>query len=149
VAMPDLAAATYVRRDMIAPTPPPQMKRSPVRVLRERLFNGPGNSILTVLSVVLLAGLAWPTFRFLLVDAVWQGADRTACLAQADGREVGACWPFITAKFDQLMFGFYPLSERWRVALTYLIGALLLGPLLVPRIPYKLANAVLFFGFFP
>jgi general L-amino acid transport system permease protein len=143
------AAQSFVRREMVAAMPPPPGKTGAVRMLRERLFSGPVNAILTLLSLALLAVIAWPTIRFLLVDAVWQGADRGACLAQTVGREVGACWPFVAAKFDQLMFGFYPASERWRVALTYLIGALLLGPLLIPRFPFKLANALLFFVAFP
>jgi general L-amino acid transport system permease protein len=47
------------------------------------------------------------------------------------------------------MYGFYPEPERWRVDLTYALGATLLIPLLIPRLPYKGANAVLFFGLFP
>jgi general L-amino acid transport system permease protein len=147
--MTQAAPAGFVRRTMVAALPPPPRKTGAVRMLRERLFDGPFNSLLTSLSLVLLAAVAWPTFRFLLVDAVWEGADRTACLSETAGREVGACWPFIAAKFDQLMFGFYPASQRWRVALTYLLGALLLAPLLVPRFPFKLANALLFFVAFP
>jgi general L-amino acid transport system permease protein len=134
---------------MVAPLPPPPVKISAARVVRERLFNGPFNSILTLLSLALLVAIAWPTLRFLLVDAVWEGADRTACLPETVGREVGACWPFVAAKFDQLMFGFYPESQRWRVVLTYAMGALLFAPLLVPRAPYKLTNALLFFVVFP
>jgi general L-amino acid transport system permease protein len=47
------------------------------------------------------------------------------------------------------MFGFYPASERWRVILVYGLGALLLVPLLIPRVPHKSLNAVLFFVVFP
>jgi general L-amino acid transport system permease protein len=140
---------SFVRRDMIAAKPPPQKKAVLAKVLRERLFDGPWNAALTVASLVFLIALAWPTLQFLLVDAVWKGTDRSACLRETVGREVGACWPFIAAKFDQLMFGFYPVVQRWRVALTYLIGACLLAPLLIPRFPGKRANAVLFFVVFP
>src|SRR5207249_3275059 len=49
----------------------------------------------------------------------------------------------------QFMVGFYPQSEQWRVALTYALGAVLLVPLLIPSVPYKAANAVVFFGVFP
>jgi general L-amino acid transport system permease protein len=147
--MPAVAPISFVRREIIAGKPPPAGEATLVRAVRERLFNGPGNTVLTVLSVLSLIALAWPTLRFVLLDAVWEGTDRGACLAQTVGREVGACWPFIGAKFDQLMFGFYPVSQRWRVALTYLVGALLLVPLLIPRVPWKRTNAVLFFGAFP
>jgi general L-amino acid transport system permease protein len=65
------------------------------------------------------------------------------------GREVGACWPFVRAKFAQFMYGFYPESEQWRVNLTYALGAILLVPLLIPRVPYNGLNAILFFVVFP
>src|SRR5215475_13693992 len=47
------------------------------------------------------------------------------------------------------MYGFYPQAEQWRVNLTYALGVILLIPLLIPRVPYKTANAILFFGVFP
>jgi general L-amino acid transport system permease protein len=139
----------FVRSEMIAPAPPPRLHVSVLGWIGGRLFNSVGNSILTVLGIIGLAALAWPTLRFLALDAVWRGADRAACLPETVGRDVGACWPFIAAKFDQLMYGFYPADQRWRVNLVYGLGALALAPLLVPRVPYKTLNAVLFFGAFP
>jgi general L-amino acid transport system permease protein len=147
--MTSFPAAGFVRAQMIAPAPPPQVQARVLGLIRAHLFNSIGNSILTVLGVIGLAALAWPTLRFLLLDAVWRGADRTDCLAETVGHDVGACWPFIAAKFDQLMYGFYPADQRWRVGLVYGLAALLVAPLLVPRFPYKRLNAVLFFGVFP
>jgi general L-amino acid transport system permease protein len=118
-------------------------------LLRARLFDRPFNAALTVISGVIIALLLWPTIRFLFIDAVWDGAGRADCLAETVGREVGACWPFIKAKFPQFMYGFYPESEHWRVDLTYALGVMLLIPLLIPRVPYKGMNALLFFGVFP
>jgi general L-amino acid transport system permease protein len=141
--------SSYVRTQMIAQLAPPRMQRSALLWMRENLFSSLGNTLLTLLGMALLAALLWPTVRFVLLDAVWHGTDRTACLTETVGREVGACWPFIAARFDQLMFGFYPASERWRVVLVYGLGALLLAPLLIPRVPYKRLNAVLFFCVFP
>src|SRR4029077_13305531 len=46
-------------------------------------------------------------------------------------------------------YGFYPEQERWRANLTFFLGALLLLPLLIPRLPAKGVNAGLFFGAFP
>ena len=118
-------------------------------LVRARLFDRPSNVALTVVSAVVAALLVWPTIRFLFIDAVWHGASRVDCLPETVGHEVGACWPFIAAKFRQFMYGFYPESEQWRVNLTYLLGVILLVPLLVPRLPHKGTNAVLFFGVFP
>jgi general L-amino acid transport system permease protein len=113
------------------------------------MFATPLQALATIVSAVLLALVIWPTFRFLVLDAVWIGTSRTACLAETVGREVGACWPFIAAKFQQFMYGFYPESELWRVDLTYTLCVMLLVPLLVPSAPFKAANAILFFLVFP
>ena len=47
----------------------------------------------------------------MLIDAVWDGSSRTDCLAEKVSRPVGACWPFIAAKFAQFMYGFYPADQ--------------------------------------
>ena len=87
--------------------------------------------------------------KFVLIDAVWTGKDRTACLPKNPGDVVGACWPFIQAKFSQFIYGFYPEPERWRVNLVFILAAILLMPLLIPRLPAKGPNAILFFLAFP
>ncbi len=55
----------------------------------------------------------------------------------------------MTAKFSQFIYGFYPEAERWRVNLTFLLAAVLLIPMLIPRLPGKGINASLFFIAFP
>ncbi|EKS28324.1 amino acid ABC transporter permease [Afipia felis] len=139
----------FVRETLAPARKAPVVTTGIIGFLRTRLFNSPLNIVLTFAS----AALAWfvlePTIRFLLVDAVWKGADRTACLADKVGHPVGACWPFIQAKFTQLIYGFYPEDQRWRANLTFALAALLLAPLLVPKIPGKTLNAGLFFIAFP
>jgi general L-amino acid transport system permease protein len=143
------SSSGFVRGEMIAAAPPPRLHASLRRQIRERLFNSLGNATLTVLGLLLLGAVAWPLVKFVLLDAVWRGAERTDCLPETVGHEVGACWPFIAAKLDQLMYGFYPADQRWRINLVYGLGALLGTPLLVPRVPYKTLNAILFFVIFP
>ncbi len=143
------AQSTYVRRALAEAEPPPQASAGALAWTRARLFNGVLNTALTVVGAVILAAAVWPTVKFLFIDAVWSGASRVDCLRETLGREVGACWPFIAAKFAQFMYGFYPASEAWRVDLTYVVGVVLLVPLLIPRVPHKALNAVLFFGVFP
>jgi general L-amino acid transport system permease protein len=55
----------------------------------------------------------------------------------------------VRAKFSQFVYGFYPEPERWRVNLTFGLAALLLLPLLIPKVPAKGINAGLFFIAFP
>jgi general L-amino acid transport system permease protein len=140
---------TFVRDALTPARKAPIITTGLIGFLRTRLFNSPLNIALTFSSIALLWFVLEPTIRFLLVDAVWKGTDRTACLADTAGHPVGACWPFIQAKFTQLIYGFYPEDQRWRANLTFALGALLLAPLLVPKIPGKALNAGLFFVAFP
>jgi general L-amino acid transport system permease protein len=147
--MSDIAASSFVRRDLTPERPAPVKTTGFVGFLRTRLFNSPGNILLTIVSILLLWFTVVPAVKFLLIDAVWTGKDRTACLPEAAGHAVGACWPFVQAKFSQFIYGFYPEAERWRVNLTFFLAALLLLPLLIPRLPAKGLNAGLFFIVLP
>jgi general L-amino acid transport system permease protein len=143
--MSDFSSTAFVRRELVPSLPPPRAALQ----RRWNLLDSPLNAGLTLVSIYLIWLLIVPAVKFLLIDAVWTGSSRTDCLPETVGRTVGACWPFIWAKLSQFIYGFYPESERWRVDLTFLLGAILLLPLLVPRAPYKIANALLLFGIFP
>ncbi|MDP3074968.1 amino acid ABC transporter permease [Bradyrhizobium sp.] len=141
----ELSTRAFVRQQLVAERAAPIKTTGFVGFLRTRLFNSPTNILLTVGGILLLWFTIVPSVKFLLFDAVWSGKDRTACLAETVGRPVGACWPFIQAKFSQFIYGFYPEAERWRVDLTFVLAAVLLLPLLIPRLPAKGLNAGLFF----
>ena len=158
--MSDTLSSNFVRRDLVPERPAPVKTTGFVGFLRTRLFNSPTNILITIVSALLLWFILVPAIRFLLVDAVypfalqngipvWVSKDRTACLAENVGHAVGACWPFVAAKFGQFIYGFYPEPERWRVNLTFILAAVLLVPLLIPRLPAKGPNAVVFFLAFP
>jgi general L-amino acid transport system permease protein len=147
--MSDITANSFVRDALVAERPAPVKTTGLVGFLRTRLFNSPIYVLLTILGALLIWFTVIPALRFLLVDAVWWGSDRNACLEQNAGHAVGACWPYIGAKVSQFIYGFYPEPERWRVNLTFALAALLLLPLLIPRLPAKSLNAGLFFMAFP
>ena len=159
--MSDTAVSSFVRQELIPERAAPVKVTGFVGFLRARLFNSPTNILLTVASVLLLWFTVVPAVKFLLVDAVppvtfspdwtlvWNGKDRTVCLAKDAEHAVGACWPFVAAKFSQFIYGFYPEPQRWRVNLTFFLAAILLLPLLIPRLPAKGLNAGLFFAAFP
>ncbi len=142
--MSDIATTAFVRPKLLQPLLPPNRLRKRWHIMRSW-----EDFLLTVLSLYLIWVLVWPAVKFLFIDAVWTGSSRSDCLAETVGHPVGACWPFITAKFSQFVYGFYPESERWRADLTFVLGGVLLLPLLIPRAPFKITNAVLFFGVFP
>jgi general L-amino acid transport system permease protein len=147
--MTDISAPSFVRQDLVTERAAPAKTTGFIGFLRTRLLNSPGNVLLTILGLLLAWYIVIPAVKFLLVDAVWTGKDRTACLAEQAGHQVGACWPYIQAKLTQLIYGFYPEAQRWRVNLTYGLGAALLLPLLMPRLPAKGLNSGLFFFAFP
>jgi general L-amino acid transport system permease protein len=143
------AEQAFIRRALVEPEPPPVASTDALTRTRARLFGGVFNTMLTLVSAMVIVALVWPAVKFLFIDAVWTGSSRLDCLPETVGREVGACWPFIKAKFAQFMYGFYPESEQWRVNVTYALGAILLAPLLIPSAPFKGLNAVVFFAIFP
>jgi len=147
--MTDEAANLTLAREQVAgPLKPPAAATGAIAWVRRNLLSGWLNIVLTLLSLYLIWLVVPPLLRFLIIDAVWSGTSRDDCLPEKVG-VVGACWPFIKAKFSQLVYGFYPADQYWRVNLTFALGGALLVPLLIPQIPYKTQNAVLFFGVFP
>ena len=145
----DITTPLFVRKDLVPERAAPVKTTGFVGFMRTKLFNSPTNILITITSALLLWFVVVPALRFLLVDAVWSGSDRNACLAENAGHAVGACWPFVQAKLNQFIYGFYPEAERWRVNLTFVLAAILLLPLLIPRLPAKGLNASLFFVAFP
>ncbi|MFG1300191.1 amino acid ABC transporter permease [Xanthobacter sp. V3C-3] len=142
-------AKPFVSSAFREPEPAPVSTRGPIRWAREHLFGSVPQILLTLFGAWLVYATVPPLVKFFLIDAVWTGTNRDACLPEKVGRTVGACWPFVWAKFDQLVYGFYPATERWRVNVVYALGALLLLPLLIQKIPGKRLNAIAFFGVYP
>ncbi|WP_439575288.1 amino acid ABC transporter permease [Phreatobacter sp.] len=140
---------SFTRGEILQPLPPPASLVGPWGWARAKLFSSPLQTLLTLVGAYIAYVLIWTFVDFTIIRAVWTGEDRDACLDEKVGRSVGACWPFVWAKFGQFMYGFYPVEERWRVNLTYIIAIILLIPLLIPSLPHKVLNAVLFFGAFP
>ena len=147
--MSDTTASNFVRQELVPERPAPVKTTGLIGFMRTRLFNSPTNILITIVSLLLLWVIVVPAVKFAFIDAVWVGKDRTACLPKNPGDVVGACWPFIQAKFSQFIYGFYPEPERWRVNLTFALAAILLAPLLIPRLPGKGPNAILFFVALP
>src|SRR5690242_17363955 len=130
----DSAPQVFVRQELVPQRAAPVRTTGPIAWVRSRLLGSPTSILLTIVSALLLYFTLVPAIKFLIIDAVWTGADRDACLPDKVGREVGACWPFVQAKFQQFMYGFYPQNQLWRPNLVFLIAAILLIPLLIPRI---------------
>jgi len=135
----------YVRETPAEALPPPSSTSGPVAWLRANLFSSWFNIVLTLVAVWLLWSIVVPLVKFAFIDAVWTGDNREACL----GPEVGACWAFVNAKFGQFVYGTYPVDERWRVDLVYLMLVVGLAALAIPKVPYKRTSALCMLVAFP
>lgn len=135
----------YVRSEPAPQLPAPASARGVIGWLRHNLFSGVVNTVLTLIALYLLWVIIPPIINFLLIDAVWSGSDREACV----GPNIGACWAFIEARFPQYIYGRYPIDERWRVDIFFVLLAAGLIPMAIPRVPYKSLNAIFLLIIFP
>ena len=108
----DTLPSAYVRGKPVESAPPPILTSGPLAWARQNLFSSWPNTLMTVLGLYFLWLVIPPLIDFLFIDAVWTGKDRDACLADKVGREVGACWPFITNRLGYYIYGQYP-QEEW------------------------------------
>ncbi len=83
--------------------------------VRQNLFDGPLNSLLTLIVIFGLVKLLPPLIQWAVIDSVWfAGGD--VCREAS-----GACWPVVTQNLRFILFGFYPYEEHWRPVTSILI----------------------------
>lgn len=117
------SSKAYVRQVPAEVLPPPGSLIGPLAWIRDNLFSSPANILLTVVAAF-VAYISIPSFlNFLIFDAVWTGADREACIAK-NGVVPGACWAFVRERLNFFIYGFYPVDQRWRVDLFFVLGAI-------------------------
>ena len=142
-------ASTYVRRVPAERLAPPAERTGLVGWLQANLFSTPANIALTLVCALLFVWVVPPLLRFLLLDAVWSGANREACLATPANPDPGACWAFVRAWYSYFIYGFYPIAERWRVDIFFVALASGIAWLLWPSAPRRDLGAVYFFIVLP
>ncbi|HHY48246.1 MAG TPA: amino acid ABC transporter permease [Alphaproteobacteria bacterium] len=135
----------FVRTAMEDALPPPRRDTGTLAWLRKNLFSSAGDTILTVLAVLFLLWVIPPLYGFFIGNAVPPGGTVEQCRVE----NAGACWAYIASEIEFFIYGFYPMAEHWRVNIVFAMLALLIVPLLWPRVPFKAVNAVLFFIVFP
>jgi len=125
---------------------PSTVLRSALAWPRQNLFSSPLNAALTLGCIALVVLAVPPLIRFFLLDAVWSGTDREACVKPLAS---GACWPFVRAWFSYFVYGFYPPDQRWRVDIFLAALAFGIGWLAWLEAPRRGFGAVYFFVVLP
>lgn len=145
----DRGSAFYVRTVPSPVLPPPRATTGVFGWMRANLFSSAFNTALTLVIVALLLWIVPPLVRFLVVDATWTGSDREACLATALRPEVGACWAFVHERLAYFIYGSYPIPERWRVDVFFVLLAFGIAWLLWLDAPLRRFNIAFCFVVLP
>ncbi len=111
--------------------PPPSGSIGVTGWVRSRLFDGPVNGILTLVSLWLIAATAIPLLKWAVWDAHFVGDDPQVC------RTGGACWLFVDDRLRFFVYGFYPDGQLWRVNIVLGLAAALIAALAIARVPGK------------
>jgi general L-amino acid transport system permease protein len=94
---------------------PPVTSVGVIGWVRTNLFSSVLNSILTVLTLLLLWEIVPPLFRWAFIDSSWFTG------SQGCRHAAGACWSIITSNYRFILFGFYPYEQQWRPLLAMII----------------------------
>lgn len=111
--------------------PAPVSTAGPIGWMRTNLFPTPLNSLLTLFGLYILYITLVPFISWAFINADWVGTDKTACTSG------GACWAFVSARFDFFIYGFYPDSEYWRVNVIMALFVASFAPQFFDSFPYK------------
>lgn len=95
--------------------------------MRAGLFGSPANTLVTLLTLAVIAWILPPLLRWGIFDATWWGTAED-CAARD-----GACWAFVVARFRFIVFAFYPTDLQLRPLLVIVILCGLLGASALPR----------------
>jgi general L-amino acid transport system permease protein len=142
----------YVRETMIPPSEPPLTEQGAVKWMRENLFSGWKNSLLSILSIYVLAKLLISMVPWFW-NSVWTAGSLNECretLAVLDGLNThgGACFAVISDRWLQLLFGFYPAESYWRPILVFVLMFVALAPILFSaRLPKQMLWFSILFPF--
>jgi general L-amino acid transport system permease protein len=111
--------------------------------LRRNLFGSPGNTLLTLAVIAVLAVILPPFIRWAATDATFTGAARSACTGE------GACWTFIKVRFPTFFYGHYPRAEWWRVDAAGLLLVAFGLPVMRDRVRHRGLWLLLLLTLFP
>ncbi|NOC46131.1 MULTISPECIES: amino acid ABC transporter permease [unclassified Ruegeria] len=127
----------FVAEGTIPPSPPPANETGVIKWLRENLFSGVVNSILTVLSLILIYILLKNTLPWIL-NGVWNANSLAEC-REILGDKTGACFAVLTERWPQLIYGFkYPVDAYWRPNLAFVLMLVAIAPVLFFDLPRKM-----------
>ncbi len=123
----------FVASGQIPASPPPSSAVGPVKWIKDNLFSGPVNSILSIVCIVFVAFLLYE-----IVPWFWYSTWDASSLNECRERSSGACFAVLVERFWQFFFGFYPEEIYWRPSLAFILLVVALAPVLFDKAPRQL-----------
>ncbi|MGC8202198.1 amino acid ABC transporter permease [Aliiroseovarius sp. PTFE2010] len=124
-------SVAYVRDTMLPQKEPPISETGAIKWLRENLFSGWVNAILTLASLVVVYFVVSHLFPWFW-NGIWRAGSLTECreIRDAAGVESAACFAVIGERWNQLVYGFYPQHLYWRPNLAFVLMLVAFAPVL-------------------
>ncbi len=131
----------FVRTAILPPKEPPLTEKGAIKWLRENLFSGWFNTILTLVGLWAIYSLISASLPWWL-NGVWNASSLGECreiVAAAAGPDAtGACWAMVRERWHQFLFGFYPQEQYWRPILAFVLLFVAIAPVLFQALPRRM-----------
>ena len=114
--------------------PPPRRTTGVVGWVYKNLLSSPLNIALTLVGIYLLYLIVPPTLEWAFLKSIWTADNRNECWAKMDVPEEAACWAFIKGRLNLFIYGFYPVDERWRVNVSFVLLVFAILPVLYDKL---------------
>ncbi|MBU2935116.1 MULTISPECIES: amino acid ABC transporter permease [Pacificibacter] len=136
----------FVRTHMLEQLPPPRGEVGPAKWIKENLFSGWFNTILTLLSIFVIY-TALSSIIPWVFGGVWSASSLAECREILDGAHA-ACWAVINERWQQIFYGtFFPSSEYWRTHVAFVLLLVAIAPVLFETVPRKLLFVTVVYPF--
>ncbi|EEE38973.1 amino acid ABC transporter, permease protein [Rhodobacteraceae bacterium KLH11] len=127
----------FVAEGTIPPAPPPANETGIVKWLRDNLFSGVANTVLTLASLTLIYLLLKGVVPWVF-NGVWDASSLAECREILAGKS-GACFAVLSERWPQLIYGFkYPADAYWRPNLAFVLMLVAVAPVLFFDLPRKM-----------
>ena len=141
------SSVAYVRDTMLPQQPAPSSQTGVLKWMRENLFSGWLNTVLTLAGIGLVYWL-FTHFYPWFAHSMWEPNSLKECrevvtAAYGEGA-TGACWGVIRERWHQFLFGFYDPALYWRPLLAFGLLLVVIGPILFSE---KQRNRAIFMVF--
>ena len=131
----------FVRTAILPAQEPPLTEKGVIKWLRENLFSGWFNTILTLVGLWAIYSLISASLPWWL-NGVWTASSLGECreivAATAGPDATGACWAMVRERWHQFLFGFYPQEQYWRPILAFVLLFVAIAPVLFQALPRRM-----------